>query len=85
VTCLVWTNATNDTWSSNRILNQCIAVSRSAVSDQGRLTRDTLGTPINRGVLVGGVWTFVFCDISGNAVDDADLSPGYLFTLVLWQ
>jgi hypothetical protein len=85
VVCLVWVNSTNDTWSSNRILNQCIGMARSGVSDMGRLTRDTLGTPLNRGVLVGGMWTFMFTDVEGNAVLDADLNQGYLFTLVLWQ
>lgn len=85
VACLVWLNSTNDVWSSNRILSQCIATARSGVSDQGRLTRDTLGTPINRGVLAGGVWSFMFTDVEGVEIPDTDLSAGYLFTLVLWQ
>lgn len=85
VICLVWENSTNDTWSTNRILNQCIGTARTGMSDMGRLTRDTLGTPINRGVLIGGVWTFLFTDVRGFPVLEADLADGYLFTLVLWQ
>lgn len=86
VACLVWYNcSTNDIWSSNPILQQCIGVTRNGISAQGRVTRDTLGTPVNPGVLIGGTWTFAFADVKGDLLIEADLSPGYLFTLVLWQ
>jgi hypothetical protein len=85
VSCLVWSNCTNDVWSSHPILMQCIAVTRNGISSGGRVTRDTLGTPINRGVLVGGAWTFMITDVNGDLMLDTDLNAGYLFTLVLWQ
>lgn len=71
-------------WSSAPNLANSIGVAYKQTMFK-TVTSDTVGTPVNKGVLGGGTWRFSIRDVFGELTADSELNLSYTFTIVLYQ
>lgn len=81
---LCFDSAYGSGWSSAPGLSSSMGCTYKQVFTQP-VTSDTVGLPLNGGLLLGGVWQFSFRDIFGDFLPIDQLELGYSFTLVLFQ
>lgn len=71
-------------WSSTPDLANSIGVAFKQNMFKN-ITSDTVGTPINNGVLRGGTWQFSIRDVFGDLTANSELDLSYTFTIILYQ